>query len=211
MRDAQGTEFSRFLPLATDEGESRTVGGLCVAHRDKFVDLVIAGPDRDSMQMIGMCALPSVTSDGVGQLVQSKHAYSNHNRKEYKWALPQAPVTRRETSLAKLLMSCATTGQRSLISNRQLLKWGVDWDEVTAEFGSMHGLILEMVSDLSAAIVQPLERQVTDRTVRDVLIEFGNRFANAYSVSHLVALYRIALTEATRHSDIAKRIFRART
>ena len=67
-------------------------------------------------------------------------------------------------------------------------KAGVDWDEVTAEFGSMHGLILEMVSDLSAAIVQPLERQVTDRTVRDVLIEFGNRFANAYSVSHLVAL-----------------------
>jgi len=31
MRDTQGTEFSRFLPLATDEGESQAIGGLCVS------------------------------------------------------------------------------------------------------------------------------------------------------------------------------------
>src|ERR1700737_2110234 len=86
-------------------------------------------------------------------------------------------------------------------------KAGVDRDEVNATFGSMHGLILEMVSDLSGAIVQPLEDHATDRTVRDVLIEFGNRLANTYSVSHLIALYRIALTEATRHSGIGREFF----
>lgn len=86
-------------------------------------------------------------------------------------------------------------------------KAGLDQDEVNAMFGSMHGLILEMVSDLSEAIVQPLEDHATDRTVRDVLIEFGNRLANAYSVSHLIALYRIALTEATRHSGIGREFF----
>jgi len=86
-------------------------------------------------------------------------------------------------------------------------KAGVDRDEVTAKFGSMHGLILEMVSDLSGTIVQPLEDHVTEQTVRDVLIEFGNRLANAYSVSHLIALYRIALTEATRHSGIGREFF----
>src|SRR6185437_4937157 len=71
----------------------------------------------------------------------------------------------------------------------------IDREEVSAQFGSMHGLILEMVSDLSGALTQPLEDQATDRAVRDVLIDFGNRLANAYSVSHLIALYRIALTE----------------
>jgi hypothetical protein len=38
-------------------------------------------------------------------------------------------------------------------------KAGVDRDEVRATFGSMQGLILEMVSDLSEALVQPLEDQ----------------------------------------------------
>src|ERR1700739_571249 len=83
-------------------------------------------------------------------------------------------------------------------------KAGIDRDEVRATFGSMQGLILEMVSELSEALVQPLEDHVSDRTVRDVLIEFGNRLAESYSVSHLIALYRIVLTEATRHSGIGR-------
>jgi hypothetical protein len=71
----------------------------------------------------------------------------------------------------------------------------------------MHGLILDMVSDLSEALTAPLEDHASDRTLRDVLIEFGNRFANVYFASHLIALYRIALTEATRHSGIGKDFF----
>ena len=86
-------------------------------------------------------------------------------------------------------------------------KAGIDRDAINAAFGSMHGLILEMVSDLSQALIQPLEHHLTNRTVRDVLIEFGNRLANAYSVSHLIALYRIALTEATRHSGKGREFF----
>jgi len=86
-------------------------------------------------------------------------------------------------------------------------KAGVDRDEVKATFGSMQGLILEMVSDLSDALIEPLEDHVADRAVRDVLIEFGNRLANSYSFSHLIALYRIVLTEATRHSGVGREFF----
>ena len=70
-------------------------------------------------------------------------------------------------------------------------KAGVDRDEVTAVFGSVQALVLEMLSELSGALTRPLEDHTTDRTVRDVLIELGNRLANTYSVSHLIALYRI--------------------
>jgi AcrR family transcriptional regulator len=86
-------------------------------------------------------------------------------------------------------------------------KAGVDRDEVKATFGSMQGLILEMVSDLSKAMIEPLEDHVAERTVRDVLLEFGNRLADSYSVSHLIALYRVVLTEATRHSGIGREFF----
>lgn len=84
---------------------------------------------------------------------------------------------------------------------------GVDRDDVNATFGSMHGLILEMVSDLSGELIRPLEDRATNRTVRDVLIDFGNRLADTYSVSHLIALYRIVLTEATLHSGIGREFF----
>jgi len=86
-------------------------------------------------------------------------------------------------------------------------KAGVDRDEVNATFGSMQALILEMVSDLFESVIEPLEDHAADRTVRDVLIEFGNRLAKSYSVSHLIALYRIVLTEATRHSGIGREFF----
>lgn len=86
-------------------------------------------------------------------------------------------------------------------------KAGVDRGEVNATFGSMHGLILAMVSDLSGAVIQALGDCSTNRTVRDVLIEFGTRLASSYSVSHRIALYRIALTEATRHSSIGREFF----
>lgn len=86
-------------------------------------------------------------------------------------------------------------------------KAGADRDEVNATFGSMHVLILEMVFDLSAALIRPLEEGSKDRPVRDVLIEFGSRLAKTYSGSHLIALYRIALTEATRHSGIGRELF----
>jgi AcrR family transcriptional regulator len=86
-------------------------------------------------------------------------------------------------------------------------KAGINREAVATTFGSMHGLILEMVSDLSSAAIQPLEDHPDEQTVRDVLIEFGRRLVNIYCVSHLVALYRIALTEATRHSGIGREFF----
>jgi AcrR family transcriptional regulator len=84
---------------------------------------------------------------------------------------------------------------------------GICREAVTATFGSMHGLILEMVSDLSTAAIQPLEDHFDGQTVRDVLIAFGRSLVNIYCVSHLIALYRIALTEATRHSGIGREFF----
>lgn len=84
---------------------------------------------------------------------------------------------------------------------------GVDRELVVATFGSMHGLILDMVSDLSGALIQPLECHPADQALREVLIDFGRLLVKTYSASHLVALYRIALTEATRHSGIGKEFF----
>ena len=40
-----------------------------------------------------------------------------------------------------------------------------------------------------------------------MLLEFGIRLADSYSVSHLIALYWIVLTEATRHSGIGREFF----
>jgi AcrR family transcriptional regulator len=86
-------------------------------------------------------------------------------------------------------------------------KAAVDRDAVIAKFGSMHGLLLEMVSNLSDELIQPLEQQSMDRTMRDVLIEFGIQLAHTYATSHLIALYRITLSEATRHSGIGRDFF----
>jgi len=86
-------------------------------------------------------------------------------------------------------------------------KAAVDRDAVIAEFGSMHGLILEMVSDLSDELIQPLEQKSIGRTMRDVLIEFGSQLAHTYAASHLIALYRITLSEATRHPGIGRDFF----
>jgi len=38
----------------------------------------------------------------------------------------------------------------------------------------MQGLILEMVLDLSDVLIKLLVHHMADRTLRDVLIEFGN-------------------------------------
>lgn len=84
---------------------------------------------------------------------------------------------------------------------------GVDRDEVDATFGSMRGLILEMVSDLWGELLRPLQDHVSDRPLPDVLIAFGNRIADCYGGSHLIALYQIVLTEAARHSGIGTEFF----
>ena len=120
------------------------------------------------------------------------HATSNYTQKDI--IAEVAAVLREERATATNIESAVD-------------KAGIDRNKVNAMFGSMHGLLLEMVSDLSGALIQPLEDHPTDRTVRDVLIEFGNRLTNTYSVSHLIALYRIALTEATRNSGIGKDFF----
>ncbi|UWZ84372.1 TetR/AcrR family transcriptional regulator C-terminal domain-containing protein [Occallatibacter riparius] len=86
-------------------------------------------------------------------------------------------------------------------------KAGIDRELIIAVFGSMHGLILEMISELTDVLVRPLHRSQIHQTLRDVLIEFGGCVVDTHSTSHLVALYRIALTEATRHSGIGRKFF----
>lgn len=99
--------------------------------------------------------------------------------------------------------------ERAMATNIEtaVARAGVDGDSINAIFGSMHGLILEMVSELSHELVQPLAGCAADRPVQDVLTEFGNRLADCYSASHLIALYRIVLSEATRHAGIGREFF----
>ena len=64
-----------------------------------------------------------------------------------------------------------------------------------------------MVLDLSDVLIKLLVHHMADRTLRDVLIEFGNVSPISYSCSHLIAHYRIVLTEATRHPGIGREFF----
>ena len=83
-------------------------------------------------------------------------------------------------------------------------KASVERAEVVTRFGSMHGLLLAMVSALSDELIRPLERETIARTMREVLLEFADQLARIYSISHLVALYRITLAEAKRHAGIGR-------
>ncbi|MGH8177515.1 MAG: TetR/AcrR family transcriptional regulator C-terminal domain-containing protein [Steroidobacter sp.] len=53
-------------------------------------------------------------------------------------------------------------------------------------------------------MLEPLGRPPTETSFETQLLEFANRVADAYSFSHLRGLYRIALTDAVRHTGTGR-------
>jgi AcrR family transcriptional regulator len=86
-------------------------------------------------------------------------------------------------------------------------KAGVSTSEVQQYFGGYNKLLMEMVSDLTESLLIPLNISLSEQSIYSTLHNFGIGLANAYSNSHLVGLYRIALTEATRHVGLGKEFF----
>ena len=82
--------------------------------------------------------------------------------------------------------------------------------DVIGEFGSMHGLTLALVSQLTDALSRPLQELPQGKEeFTDCLLRFGQGLAEAYCSSHVRALYRIAITESMRNSALAPDFFEA--
>ena len=84
---------------------------------------------------------------------------------------------------------------------------GVSELEVQRYFGGFDQLLVEMASQLTESLIAPLNAGLTDRSIRSTLLKFGRGWATAYGDSHLAGLYRITLTEATRHVGLGKEFF----
>ncbi|MCX7512271.1 TetR/AcrR family transcriptional regulator C-terminal domain-containing protein [Frateuria hangzhouensis] len=76
---------------------------------------------------------------------------------------------------------------------------GLTAAQVEVEFGSMDSLVIALVEQLCASVLEPLAQPPTQASFRIQLLAFSNRLVNAYSCSHLRGLYRVALTAAIRH------------
>lgn len=74
--------------------------------------------------------------------------------------------------------------------------------DIAAKFGSKRELLLAMVAELSDSMSAPLEIGSNKPDLKQRLVEFGQRVTDSYANSHLRALYRIAITEAIRHTGL---------
>lgn len=89
-----------------------------------------------------------------------------------------------------------------------ILNANVAPEEVTDYFGSLNQLMMHMVTALSENLLIPLGgHSSTETAFADILRHFGKGMARAYQDFYLIGLYRIALTEATRHTEACKAFF----
>lgn len=79
--------------------------------------------------------------------------------------------------------------------------------QIGDEFGCMDQLIIALVEQLCAPVVEPLARQPTEASFEMQLLEFSNRLVDAYASSHLRNLYRIALAAAIKHISIGRAFY----
>ncbi len=86
-------------------------------------------------------------------------------------------------------------------------KAGVSDVEVQRYFGGFNGLVVEMASQLTDSLLMPLNASPTDQPLNGTLLRFGTGLAAAYGDTPLKGLYRIALTDASRHVDLGKEFF----
>ncbi len=111
----------------------------------------------------------------------------------------------------EILRSVATVlrEERARASDMESIaaKAGVSDLEVQRYFGGFNELLVEMASQLTESLVAPLNASLTDQSIRSTLLKFGAGLAAAYEDSHLIGLYRIAVTDATRHAGLGKEFF----
>jgi hypothetical protein len=78
----------------------------------------------------------------------------------------------------------------------------IPMQQISTTFGGTRELLLAMVSELSDSMSAPLALGSAELDVRQSLLDFGERVTDIYATSHLRGLYRIAITESIRHTDL---------
>ena len=110
-------------------------------------------------------------------------------------------------SLAKSPMCCVRNGQRLLTSNQLLTTQRLIGMRSMPHSDRCTVLSWQWFPNCRGRLHSPWK--TTRRTERCEMCSLSSEIGlpNAYSVSHLIALYRIAWTEATRHSGIGREFF----
>lgn len=89
-----------------------------------------------------------------------------------------------------------------------VIKANVSTAEIDEYFGGVSQLLIEMITAQTDLLLQTLaEDRLAAASLEDVLAAFGNAVTSAYHNSCLASLYRIALTEATRHTGVSREFF----
>ncbi len=79
---------------------------------------------------------------------------------------------------------------------------------IYTEFGSKEGLFTAIVTNNADIALSSLSLEETiGRSLHDTLIAFGQRLMKVYMTSTVVAVYRIAVTEASRFPDLARSLY----
>src|SRR5262249_19789170 len=139
MRARWGAEFSRFLPLATDEGESPSVGGPRVPRIGHHESSPRAVEDIHSKWIAG----GAVASCRSGHSVLNLNTWVSELRLR---GIGMDTSAHASYATKRIIGKVADVlrDERATATNIESVvdKAAVDRDEVIAEFGSMHGLIL---------------------------------------------------------------------
>lgn len=76
---------------------------------------------------------------------------------------------------------------------------------IYSQFGNKAGLLMAIVTDTADKAVQALAiERVAGQDLRELLTDFGERLIEVYMSATVVGVYRIIVTEAQRHPDLAR-------
>ena len=108
------------------------------------------------------------------------------------------------------LVAESLQAENDRVSDLELIvrKANISTAEVMEYFGSVNQLLMQMMTALADSLLRPLDdHPPPEASLETVLLAFGENLANAYRNSYLTGLYRIALTEATRHTGVGQEFF----
>src|SRR5688572_2051374 len=118
--------------------------------------------------------------------------------------LPENPEYSRATIMAELAAVLRESDVPITNMESVVARTSVPMQQISTSFGSTRELLLAMVSGLSDSMSAPLALGSAELDVRQRLLDFGERVTDVYATSHLRGLYRIAITESIRHTDLGK-------
>jgi hypothetical protein len=118
--------------------------------------------------------------------------------------LPENTEHSRATIMAELAAVLRESDVPITNMESVVARTSVPMQQISTSFGSTRELLLAMVSELSDSMSAPLALGSAELDVRQRLLDFGERVTDVYATSHLRGLYRIAITESIRHTDLGQ-------